>query len=82
MVIAQQNKLVGIGIPAGLSSATHAAVQNAISVSFITSFRVIMLIGAALALASALCSFLLIEGKPAHIDANVSRQSTTTSHVG
>jgi EmrB/QacA subfamily drug resistance transporter len=82
MVIAQQNKLVGIGIPAGLSSATHAAVQNAISVSFITSFRVIMLIGAALALASALCSFLLIEGKPAHIDANVSRQSTTTSQVG
>ena len=63
-LVAQQNKLVGIDIPAGLSSATHAAVQNAISESFVTSFRVIMLIGAALALASALCSFLLIEGKP------------------
>ncbi len=64
-LVAQQNKLVGIDIPAGLSSATHAVVQNAISESFVTSFRVIMLIGAALALASALCSFLLIEGKPA-----------------
>jgi EmrB/QacA subfamily drug resistance transporter len=64
VLVAQQNKLVGIDIPAGLSSATRAAVQNAISASFVTSFRIIMLIGAALALASALCSFLLIEGKP------------------
>jgi hypothetical protein len=63
-LIAQQNKLVGISIPSGLSSAAHAGIQNAISGSFVTSFRVIMLIGAALALASALCSFLLIEGKP------------------
>ncbi len=82
VLVAQQNKLVGIDIPAGVSSATSAAVQNAISVSFVTSFRVIMLIGVALALASALCSFLLIEGKPAHVDANVSRRSTTKSHIG
>jgi EmrB/QacA subfamily drug resistance transporter len=82
LLVAQQNKLVGIDIPAGLSSATSAAVHNAVSASFVSSFHVIMLIGAALALASALCSFLLIEGKPAHIDANVSRQSTTKSHVG
>lgn len=81
-LVAQQNKLVGIDIPAGLSSATHAAVQNAISESFVTSFHVIMLIGAALALASALCSFLLIEGKPAQIGTNVSRQSTTKSQAG
>lgn len=63
-LIAQQNKLVGIDIPAGLSSAAHASIQHAISGSFVTSFRNIMLIGAALAVASALCSFLLIEGKP------------------
>ncbi len=81
-LVGQQNKLVGIDIPAGLSSATHAVIQNAIAGSFVTSFRVIMLIGAALALASALCSFLLIEGKPARIDTNVSRQSPTKSHVG
>ena len=64
MLIAQQNKLVGIDIPAGLSNTAHAAVQRAISESFVTSFRFIMLIGAALALASAFSSFLLIEGKP------------------
>ena len=64
-LIAQQNKLVGISIPGGLSSATHAAIQNAVSGSFVTSFRIIMLIGAALAVASALASFFLIAGKPA-----------------
>ncbi len=63
-LVAQQNKLVGIALPSGLNSATHAAIQHAISASFVTSFRIIMLIGAALAIASALCSWLLIEGKP------------------
>ena len=63
-LVAQQNKLVGITLPSGLSSATHAAVQHAINESFVTSFRIIMLIGAALAVASALFSLLLIEGKP------------------
>ena len=64
VLVAQQNKLVGIDIPPGLSSATSVAVHKAISESFVTSFHVVMVIGAALALASALCSFLLIEGKP------------------
>ncbi len=75
-LIAQQNKLVGIDIPASLNSAAHAAVQQAISTSFISSFRVIMLIGAALALISALSSFLLIEGKPAKVDTNPSLQAS------
>ncbi|MGH2497781.1 MAG: MFS transporter [Ktedonobacteraceae bacterium] len=75
MLIAQQNKLVGIAIPGGLSSATQAAIQQAISESFVTSFRVIMLVAAALALVSALSSFLLIEGKPAKINTNVPGQS-------
>ena len=76
MLIAQQNKLVAIDIPAGLSSTSHAAVQSAIAQSFVSSFRVIMLIGAGLALASALSSLLLIEGKPQKSDTSVSRQST------
>jgi hypothetical protein len=66
-LVAQQNKLVGIAIPSGLNSSTHAAIQHAIAGSFVTSFRIIMLIGAALAIASALCSWLLIEGKPVSI---------------
>jgi EmrB/QacA subfamily drug resistance transporter len=67
-IISQQNKLVGIEIPAGLSSSTHTAVQQAISESFITSFRVIMLIASALAVCSSLSSLLLIEGKKQQID--------------
>jgi len=62
-IIAQQNKLVGIEIPAGVSAETYAALQRAIAESFITSFRVIMLIASALALCSSLSSLLLIEGK-------------------
>ncbi len=62
-IIMQENKLVGIEIPSDLSIATRTAVQQAISESFVTSFRVVMLIGAALALCSALSSLLLIEGK-------------------
>ncbi len=62
-LIAQQNKLVGIEIPAGVSASMHAAVQRAIAESFITSFRVIMLLSSALAIASSLSSLLLIEGK-------------------
>lgn len=71
-IIMQQNKLVGIEIPGDLSITTHIAVQQAISESFVTSFRVVMLIGAALALCSALSSLLLIEGKKPQIDKKVS----------
>jgi hypothetical protein len=71
-LILQQNKLVGIEIPAGLSTSTHAAVQQAISESFITSFRVVMLIASALAVCSSLSSLLLIEGKKQPIDKKTS----------
>ena len=72
-IIAQQNKLVGIEIPAGLSNSTHAAVQSAISESFVTGFRVAMIIAAVLALAGALSSLLLIEGKKPITDAQASQ---------
>ncbi len=71
-IMLQQNKLVAIDIPAGLSNATHGAVQQAISESFITSFRVVMLSAAALALCSSLSSLLLIEGKKQQIDKKAS----------
>ena len=71
-IIAQQNKLVGIEIPAGLSNATHAAVHSAISASFVTSFRVVMIVASLLALAGALSSLLLIEGKPQTLAAQAS----------
>jgi hypothetical protein len=71
-IILQQNKLVGIEIPGGLSNSTYEAIQQAISESFITSFRVIMLIASGLAVCSSLSSLLLIEGKKQPIDKKVS----------
>jgi MFS transporter len=67
-IILQQNKLVGISIPTDLSNSTRTAVQQAISESFITSFRVVMLIASGLAVCSSLSSLLLIEGKKQQID--------------
>ena len=63
VIAAQHNKLASIDIPAGVNAATHTALVQAINESFIAGFRVVMLIAAGLALASALSSLLLIEGK-------------------
>lgn len=59
----QSSKLVSIQIPPGLSSATHLLIQQAINESFVTGFRLVMLIAAGLALLSALSAAILIEGK-------------------
>jgi hypothetical protein len=63
MIDIQRSKLVGIVIPAGASGSVHAALGRAIAESFVAGFRVVMLIAAALAVASALSALLLIEGK-------------------
>jgi len=63
MIDAQLTKLVGIAIPAGVSNQLHAVLERAIDESFVAGFRVVMLICAALAAASALSALLLIEGK-------------------
>ena len=63
MIETQRTRLVGITIPAGVSNLLHAALERAIDESFVAGFRVVMLIGAALAAASALSALLLIEGK-------------------
>lgn len=60
---AEQSKLVRITIPHGVSSQVQAEIMRAIDESFVYSFRIVMLIAAGLALASALSSWLLIEGK-------------------
>lgn len=63
MIETQRTRLVGITIPAGVSNSLHAALEQAIDESFVAGFRVVMLIGAALAAVSALSALLLIEGK-------------------
>jgi hypothetical protein len=66
MLIAQQSKLVGIALPAGLSHAAQAALQQAIAESFVTGFRVVMLIAAGLALASAPSRVVIDRGHVTH----------------
>jgi hypothetical protein len=61
MVEAQSSKLAGISIPQG--SHAHAQLKQAIDQSFVASFRLIVLICAGLALASALAAGIMIGRK-------------------
>ncbi len=60
---AQTGQLTDIRIPTNLSPVIYNRVLQAVDIAFIAGFRVVMLIAAALALASALCAWLLIEPK-------------------
>jgi len=59
----QRVQLANIEVPAGPSQNVSAALEQAIDRAFVTSFRVSVLISAALALASTLSAWLMIEGK-------------------
>jgi EmrB/QacA subfamily drug resistance transporter len=67
----QRIKLAGIEIPANLSAPVQAQLKNAIGLSFVSAFRVVAYICAALALISALSAALLVDGKvtPTHATA-------------
>ncbi|HEY0376661.1 MAG TPA: MFS transporter [Pyrinomonadaceae bacterium] len=59
----QRTKLAAAEVPAGAAAATKAALERALDESFVSGFRVVMFIGAGLALLSALSAWLMIEGK-------------------
>lgn len=61
----QRIKLAAARVPATVQGTLHTALQHAIASSFVDSFRLAMWIGIGLALTSALCAFLLVEGKSA-----------------
>ena len=61
-LIAQRFNLAGVNIPADLDSATHDAVRQAIDTSFVSGFRELMLISAALAVLSAVAAAFTIRG--------------------
>ena len=67
----QRTKLAAAEIPAGADEATKEAVKRALSESFVAGFRLVMFVGAGLALLSALSAWLLIEGKAAKKGARV-----------
>src|SRR6266566_3302331 len=63
LIDAQRTRLAGITIPPNVSGEAQAALKRAIDESFVSAFRLVSLLGAALALLSALSAWLLIEGK-------------------
>ena len=60
----QRTKLAAIAIPEDQDTATQQRIRGAIDESFVSGFRVVMVIGAALALASAVTALLWIEAAP------------------
>jgi len=55
--------LVNVTIPESLSTETNEAIRRVVRESFVAGFRLVAIIASVLALASALASWLLIEGK-------------------
>jgi EmrB/QacA subfamily drug resistance transporter len=58
----QESRLAAVRPPPELGGDAKLAVERAVEDSFVAGFRVVLLICAALALTSALCAWLLIEG--------------------
>jgi EmrB/QacA subfamily drug resistance transporter len=61
-VSAQRAKLAGMVLPEGLPEATASALKRAIGESFVAGFRWVMLLSAGLALLSAVCAWVMIDG--------------------
>ena len=64
-VLAQQDRLAALAVPAQADAAEAALVRKAVGAAFVHGFRWVMLIAAALALASAYSAWRLIAKKPA-----------------
>jgi signal transduction protein with GAF and PtsI domain len=64
VILQQRHKLAGIVVPEGLPASTAAAVKKAIGGAFVSGFRQVMLISAAMALASALSAAVLLRPRP------------------
>jgi EmrB/QacA subfamily drug resistance transporter len=59
----QRVKLAGLESPPRVSAETRTAIERAVADSFVFGFRVVMVMGAGLALTSALSAWLMIDGK-------------------
>ena len=63
LIDAQRTRLAGITLPTSMSGEAQAALKRAIDESFVSAFRLVALLGAALAVLSALSAWLLVAGK-------------------
>jgi predicted MFS family arabinose efflux permease len=62
-LLPQGNRLAAMEIPRTVSGPMRVELKQAIDASSVSGYRLLMLIAAGLALASALCAWLLIDGK-------------------
>ena len=82
LIDVQRIKLAGITIPTNVSGGVQVALKRAIDESFVSGFRLVALISAALALASALSAWLLVEGKkPARAESTAKESHASASIV-
>lgn len=66
-VLEQRVKLAGLEVPNTVDSSTQQTLKQAVAGSFVSGFRLIMLLSAGLAVASAVASWLLIgRSRPSH----------------
>lgn len=63
LIDAQHSRLAGITIPTNVSGEEQRALKQAIDASFVSAFRLVALLSAALALLSALAAWVLVAGK-------------------
>ena len=74
----QRSRLAGIVIPSDVAPAARAQLKSAVVESFVGSFRVAMLIGAGLAVASAVSAAVLVGGTTEQAETEEVRQPTQT----
>jgi hypothetical protein len=79
LVDAQRGKLAGMQLPAGGSAEDQAALKQAVAESFVSGFRLVALLCAGLALASALFGWVMIEDKTAGRGVRAGKASQTDS---
>lgn len=69
----QRTSLAGINLPSDLSPDMQSRLEQAIHTAFVGGFRLVMLIASGLALGSACCAALLIEGRRPQVAESTAR---------
>jgi sugar phosphate permease len=77
-ILAERQKLAGIVIPAQVSYQDTVEIRRAIGLSFVSGFRWVMMISAALALLSAISAWFMIGGKGNAVGSPAARSLSQT----
>ena len=75
----QRANMAAAKLPTGIEPATSNALRQAINESFVQAFREVMLIGSALAFASAISAWVLIDGKQRERDDHIAAFASSDS---